>query len=199
VSCVDGTFLSGKHHATLLTAIAVDANNQILPVTFAYVESENNDSWPWFLTLIHTRVVGNRERVCIILDRNASLLHALDVLHDSTNLSIAWPDVERRWCMRHLGANYSRYHNKALVKRFKGLCLQNQLSKFNQIWRKLNDITRKMMDDQQMEEDRLRSQMVEGQTITFRSRMTFSQWIAGKPADHWALVHDTNGARYGHN
>jgi hypothetical protein len=57
---------------------------------------------------------------------------------------------------------YSRYHNKALVKRFKGLCLQNHLSKFNQIWRELDDTTRKMMDDQQMDEDRLRSQMVEG-------------------------------------
>jgi hypothetical protein len=44
VLCVDGTFLSGKYHASLLTAIAADANNQILPVAFAYVESENNDS-----------------------------------------------------------------------------------------------------------------------------------------------------------
>jgi hypothetical protein len=44
VLCVDGTFLSGKYHAILLTAIAADANNQILPVAFAYVESENNDS-----------------------------------------------------------------------------------------------------------------------------------------------------------
>jgi hypothetical protein len=48
-----------------------------------------------------------------------------------------------------------------------------------------------------MEEDRLQSQMVEGQTITSWSRMTFSQWIAGKPAECWALVHYTNGA--GHN
>jgi hypothetical protein len=200
VLCVDGTFLSGKYHAKLLTAITMDANNQIFPVTFAYVESENNDSWLWFLTLLRTRVVRNRERVCIISYRNAGLLHALDVLHDSTNPSIAWPDVERRWCMRYLGANmYSRYHNKALVKRFKGLCLQNQLSKFNQIWRELNDTTHKMMDDQQMKEDRLRSQMMEGQTVTSRSRMTFSQWIAGKPAERWALVYDTNGARYGHN
>jgi hypothetical protein len=200
VLCVDSTFLSGKYHATLLIVIVADANNQILPVAFAYIESENNDSWLWFLILLHTRVVGNREHVCIILDRNAGLIHALDVLHDSTNPSIAWPDVKRRWCMRHLGANmYSRYHNKALVKRFKGLGLQKQRSKFNLIWRKLNDTTCKMMNDQQMEEDRLRSQMVEGQTVTSRSRMTFSQWIAGKPAERWELVHDTNGARYGHN
>jgi hypothetical protein len=35
VLCVDGTFLSGKYHATLLTTIATDANNQILLVAFA--------------------------------------------------------------------------------------------------------------------------------------------------------------------
>jgi hypothetical protein len=99
VLCVDGTFLSGKYHAMLLTMIAMDANNQILPVMLTYAESENNDSWLWFLTLLHTHVVGNRERVCIISYRNAGLLHALDVLHDSTNPSIAWPDVKRRWCM----------------------------------------------------------------------------------------------------
>jgi hypothetical protein len=94
VLCVDGTFLSGKYHATLLTAIVEDANNQILLIAFAYVESENNDSWLWFLTLLRTHVVRNREHVCIILDCNAGLLHALDVLHDSTNPSVAWPDVE---------------------------------------------------------------------------------------------------------
>jgi hypothetical protein len=171
VLCVDGTFLSGKYHAKLLTVITTNANNQILPIAFAYVKSENNDSWLWFLTLLRTHVVGNRERVCIISDHNAGLLHALDVLHDSTTPPIAWPDVKGRWCMRYLGANHSRYHNKALVKRFKGLCLQNHLNKFNQIWREFNDTTRKMMDDQQMEEDRLRSQMVEGQTITSQSRI----------------------------
>jgi hypothetical protein len=96
---VDGTFLSSKYHATLLTAIAVVVNNQILPDTFAYIKIENNDSWLWFLTLLRTRVVGNREHVYIILDHNVGLLHALDVLHDSTNPSIAWPDVERMWCM----------------------------------------------------------------------------------------------------
>ncbi|XP_062218620.1 uncharacterized protein LOC133918660 [Phragmites australis] len=197
VVCVDATFLSGKFHGTLMTAMAADANNQIIPLAFAMVESENNDSWLWFLTLVRTRVVGNRERVCVISDRNKGLLHALDVLHDSTNCSIAWPDVERRWCMRHLGANlYTRYRSKSLVKRFKGLCLQNQQAKFNEIWRELNETTRKMMADQQAGEDQLRAQMVGGQTIVSRSRGTFSQWIAGKPAERWALIHDTHGARY---
>ena len=80
---MDGTFLSGKYHGTLLTALSADSNNKILPLAFAYVESKNNDSWLWFLTLIKTRVVGHRQRVCVISDRHAGIIHALDTLHDS--------------------------------------------------------------------------------------------------------------------
>nr|ADB85343.1 putative transposon protein [Phyllostachys edulis] len=45
----NGTFLTGKYKGQILTAIATDGNNQVLPVAFAFVESENTDSWLWFL------------------------------------------------------------------------------------------------------------------------------------------------------
>jgi hypothetical protein len=47
--CLDGTFLAGKYKGHMLTTIGVDVNNQLLLVTFAFVESENTDSWHWFL------------------------------------------------------------------------------------------------------------------------------------------------------
>jgi hypothetical protein len=50
----------------MLTAIAVDGNNQLLPVTFAFVESENTDSWYWFLERVKLAVVRNREDVCLL-------------------------------------------------------------------------------------------------------------------------------------
>jgi hypothetical protein len=43
--CIDGTFLTGKYKGTILTAIGVVFNNQIVPVAFAFVESENTESW----------------------------------------------------------------------------------------------------------------------------------------------------------
>src|SRR5438132_5177588 len=98
--------------------------------------------------------------------------------------------------MRHLGANlYTQYHHKRLVKKFKGLCVQNQQSMFNQIWQELNEKTRKMVQAEQAKEDALRSQMVESQTVRTRSRVTFGQWISQKPAARWALLHGTDGAR----
>jgi hypothetical protein len=41
---VDGTFLTGKYSWSILTVVGADANNQIIPVAFAFVESENYDS-----------------------------------------------------------------------------------------------------------------------------------------------------------
>ena len=52
VVLVDGTFLTGKYRGTLMMAAAVDPENQIVPMTFALAEGENNDSWSWFIRLL---------------------------------------------------------------------------------------------------------------------------------------------------
>jgi len=41
---VDGTFLTGKYHATLLTAISQDGNRNIFPLAFAIVEGETKEA-----------------------------------------------------------------------------------------------------------------------------------------------------------
>jgi hypothetical protein len=46
--CVHGTFLTYKYKVQILKAIALDANNHILPLALVFVESENCDSWLWF-------------------------------------------------------------------------------------------------------------------------------------------------------
>jgi hypothetical protein len=44
VLCVDETFLTAKYKGQILTTIGVDANQQILLLAFAFVESENRES-----------------------------------------------------------------------------------------------------------------------------------------------------------
>jgi len=80
VLCIDGTFLTGKYRGQILTAIGVDGNNQVLPLAFAFVESENTDSWYWFLHLVKTEVVGMRPNVCLIHDRHAGMVRAIEEL-----------------------------------------------------------------------------------------------------------------------
>jgi hypothetical protein len=42
---IDGTFLIEKYEGTLLIAIGIDADRQLVPLAFAIVEKENNGSW----------------------------------------------------------------------------------------------------------------------------------------------------------
>jgi hypothetical protein len=41
---VDATFLTGKYKCTLMVAIGMTAENQLMPLAFALVEGENNES-----------------------------------------------------------------------------------------------------------------------------------------------------------
>jgi hypothetical protein len=52
VLSIDGAFLTGKYEGTMLTAIEIDVDHQLVPLAFAIVEKENNNSWSWFLRLV---------------------------------------------------------------------------------------------------------------------------------------------------
>jgi hypothetical protein len=45
----DGTYLRGAFVHTLLLAVGIDAENHIVPLAWALVESETESSWRWFL------------------------------------------------------------------------------------------------------------------------------------------------------
>ncbi|XP_074297964.1 uncharacterized protein LOC141628771 [Silene latifolia] len=45
---VDGTHLKGNHGGVLLSAVALDGNNELFPIAVGVVESENKDSWSNF-------------------------------------------------------------------------------------------------------------------------------------------------------
>ena len=60
----------GKYQGTLLVAISYDVNNKLVPLAFALVEKENNDSWGWFLRLVWIHVVRPSREVGVISDRH---------------------------------------------------------------------------------------------------------------------------------
>lgn len=73
VISIDGTFLYGKYKGTLLIAVSADANNQLFPLAFAIVESENNDSWRWFMSCVR-EFVTQRRGLCVISDRHPGII-----------------------------------------------------------------------------------------------------------------------------
>ena len=143
--CVDGTFLTGKYKGQILTAIGVDGNNQLCPIAMAFVEREDYENWLWFLQQLKVGVVKDRPDVCVIHDRNAGLLKAVKQLQTSEfDMSdpIVWRDIQSRWCMRHLAANFFRqFRNKRLMNLFKRLCGMNQKHKYDHLWKKLDELT----------------------------------------------------------
>ncbi|XP_022635890.1 uncharacterized protein LOC111240489 [Vigna radiata var. radiata] len=85
---LDGAFLKGQHHGELLTVVARDANDQMLPLAYAIVEVENKDTWKWFLELLIEDLGG----------RDGLRYAAEDVI-----LGVA-----QRFCVRHLYANFRK-------------------------------------------------------------------------------------------
>ncbi|KAK1646759.1 hypothetical protein QYE76_064564 [Lolium multiflorum] len=177
----------GKYKGTLLVAIAADANNQLLPIAYALVESENKDSWLWFLSCLKMGVVIDRPDVSIISDRNTGLLSALEIIKNSSDPLWGWPDLETRWCMRHLAANfYSKFKNKDWFKLFKRMCVQNTEAKMNAIWAGINkEIEKAALPPREYRRGR-------------RTEINLSTWINQNCPDlsKWAQAHDS-GARYG--
>jgi hypothetical protein len=58
VISVDGTFLTGKYKGTLMVAVSMTMKNKLLPLVFALVEGENNESSKWFFSLMRKQVLG---------------------------------------------------------------------------------------------------------------------------------------------
>ena len=89
------------------------------------VESENVESWLWFLSLIKQAVVCERPNMCVLHDRHKGILSAVKKLQEDRNIDVSWLDLHSWWCMRHMGANfYSQFRSKRLEDLFKKMCKQ---------------------------------------------------------------------------
>ncbi|XP_017416706.1 uncharacterized protein LOC108327523 [Vigna angularis] len=98
---LDGAFSKGRHRGELLTVVARDAKDQMLPLAYAIVGVENKETWTWFMELLIEDLGG--PEVCssltIILDQQKGLLQAVqDVVSG----------VAQRFCVRHLYANFKK-------------------------------------------------------------------------------------------
>ena len=70
VISIDRTHLYGKYKGVLMIAMATDANQKVLPLTFVVVDKESGASWGWFLKCLGTLIehVIPNGGICIIYD-----------------------------------------------------------------------------------------------------------------------------------
>jgi hypothetical protein len=82
-----------------MVVIGMTVKNQLLPLAFALVEGENNESWSWFLRLVRKEVLGLDRSICMILDCQRGFLNGAK---DSID---GYPPLIHRWCSHHFAAN----------------------------------------------------------------------------------------------
>ncbi|KAL9669021.1 hypothetical protein QQ045_006562 [Rhodiola kirilowii] len=133
---IDATHLNGKWKGVLMIAVALDAENEILPLGYALVESENIDSWRWFMTCIRNDIT-HREGLCIISDRHAGIMRVME--EDD------WkpPNAYHRICIRHFASNFNT-KAKCLAKKalLTSIGYENQQIKFCDRFKELKELVK---------------------------------------------------------
>ncbi|KAL3644998.1 hypothetical protein CASFOL_010178 [Castilleja foliolosa] len=94
---VDGCHLKGPHGGILLTAVGFDPNNNIYPIAYAVVGSENGGNWEWFLNLLKIDLeIQNDSEWTFMSDKQKGLIQAFQAL---------LPNADHRFCVRHMHSN----------------------------------------------------------------------------------------------
>lgn len=79
VISIDETHLYGKYRRVLLIAMATDANNKVLPLTFTTVDKESGPSWGWFLECLRNSlgdVIADKD-IYVISDQHKGIQNAI--------------------------------------------------------------------------------------------------------------------------
>ncbi|GKV14822.1 hypothetical protein SLEP1_g25636 [Rubroshorea leprosula] len=97
---VDGSFLKGPCKGILFSAIRRDGNNQMFPLAWAVVDTENKDNWQWFMELLNIDIeFGEGMGLTIISDMHQGIISAREVV---------FPYAKHRYCARHVYANWAK-------------------------------------------------------------------------------------------
>ncbi|XP_021750407.1 uncharacterized protein LOC110716080 [Chenopodium quinoa] len=96
---VVGAHLKGNYGGLLLSAVALDGNNEIFPVAWAIVGAEDVESWKFFVWHLKNALQpsGKGDEWCIISNKQKGIDVAFNDL---------WPKVGRRYCCKHLVKNF---------------------------------------------------------------------------------------------
>ncbi|XP_016747576.2 uncharacterized protein [Gossypium hirsutum] len=105
----------------LLIAVAQDGNGNVLPIVFAIVESENSESWAYFIRNLRIHVV-KQDNICIISDRSKGLVAAI------RQSEVPWRSV---YCIRHIAVNFhNEYKNRDWRKRIVNIGYELEAHRF---------------------------------------------------------------------
>ncbi|KAJ0018801.1 hypothetical protein Pint_10550 [Pistacia integerrima] len=74
---IDGCHLKGHYGGVLLLAVSIDANSGVFPLAIRICEVENNDSWGFFLSVLHD-FLGDVDDATFMSDRQKGKVREVD-------------------------------------------------------------------------------------------------------------------------
>lgn len=92
---LDTMTLKSRYQGELLTATAVDGNDNIFPVAFAIVDVVSDDNWHWFLGQLQS-VVSMSQSITFVADRQNGI---------SESLAEIFQNCHHAYCLHHLTEN----------------------------------------------------------------------------------------------
>ena len=118
VITIDACFLSGRYKGKLLIVCGYDAENQLVPLAFGLVESEEFENWGWFMKWVRDEVIGRGRFMCVISDRHKGIKKVFR----QNDLGWSEDDMEcvHRLCSQHVAENMKKNtKDKVACKFFK--------------------------------------------------------------------------------
>ncbi|XP_022748623.1 uncharacterized protein LOC111298164 [Durio zibethinus] len=105
-----GIQLKSKYLGTLLSATSFDADGGLFPLAFGVVDTENDDSWIWFLSELHKALEMNSEKMPQLTFLSDGQKGIVDAVRRK------FPNSYHALCMHHLSESICReFKNSRLV------------------------------------------------------------------------------------
>ncbi|GJU62516.1 transposase, MuDR, MULE transposase domain protein [Tanacetum coccineum] len=99
---IDAAHLKGLYKGTNLVAVAMDGNNQIVPIAFGICKGETGPCWSWWMSVLK-ECIGDHPNLLFISDRHAAIALAVE-----KEFPLAFHAV----CCRHLMMNLGLKNKK---------------------------------------------------------------------------------------
>ncbi|GJR14024.1 transposase, MuDR, MULE transposase domain protein [Tanacetum coccineum] len=99
---IDVAHLKGLYKGTNLVAVAMDGNNQIVPIAFGICKGETGPCWSWWMSVLK-ECIGDNPNLLFISDRHAAIALAVE-----KEFPLAFHAV----CCRHLMMNLGLKNKK---------------------------------------------------------------------------------------
>ncbi|KFX86450.1 hypothetical protein V490_09076, partial [Pseudogymnoascus sp. VKM F-3557] len=94
---LDATHTKSKFRMMLLIATTIDANDNLLPIAWALVPTENVEWWTWFLGFIKDHFLwANQSQMVFISDRDKGIAFAI---------TTHFPNGNQAHCCQHIADN----------------------------------------------------------------------------------------------